>query len=214
MSDRFRLMAQEANARQTGRDKPKNMSKARRGMDLERHLERQHQVYRGQWLKSGQVGGNGVVVVKVPTPMVPGGMRDGKQIFRSGKKVVDYLGALEDREAVAIEAKQCKKHRWNLREASDGQREFMRQWNGIGLIILWMNGEIGNQSAWAIPFNQYLAEWDNPNGQKSWPLPDRRSPRHPGERSLVAVGVRLVGFDWHRALRTGRLDPFLPALQE
>lgn len=194
----------------------RDRSKANLGMDLEKHLDRMHKQWLGQLLPGGRiVGGRGVVVIKVPTEVSMGrrrdedGQIDGESVrFNRAAKTVDFMGCLEDGDAVALEAKRTTGHRFPLARVTPRQAAFMRAWGGVGLLILKMvDGQ--SESGWAVPFRQFLEALDS--GTKSWPLPGRENARRKTpEQNLSDVGVRLTsGFDWHRALRSGRLDDYL-----
>lgn len=194
-----------------------------RGRAFEGALERLHAGWRPVVLPTGQiVGGRGVVVVKVPNEIAVRRGADGEIIgagIRAAKRVVDFLGALEDGVAVAIEAKEHRGHRFPLSAVTESQTEFMRQWpsTAIGLILVHMvhervgcsacSGPGSARTAWAVPFVQFLRALDS--GVRAWPLPGHESnlAKLKGEDNLGSVGVQLpLNLDWHTVLRRGQLD--------
>lgn len=181
----------------------KDKRQANKGRELEKALERRHGSYRGRIINRELHGSNGVVMIKVPTDVVPGGVdANGRPIFRKAKRVVDFLGALDDGEAMAIEAKEVTgSGRFSFSRVTPGQIEFMRGWKGVGLLIL---SFVSDRSVWAVPFGRFLRDFDG-GGPRSWRIPTHKACVH-REPSLADIGCRLSGHDWFRALREGRLD--------
>lgn len=191
-----------------------------RGKAFELALERMHAGWRPMVLPDGRlVGGRGVVVVKVPNDVAVRRGANGEIVgagIRAGKKVVDFLGALEDGMAVALEAKEHRGHRFPFSAVTEGQIEFMRQWPAVGLLLIQMvhervgcddcSGPGSVRTAYAVRFNRFLRALDL--GVRAWPLPGHESnlAKLKGENNLTSVGVQLpLNLDWHAALRRGQL---------
>jgi penicillin-binding protein-related factor A (putative recombinase) len=174
---------------------------ANRGQGLERALNAQHRLY--------EVTKRAVVVQQFPHVIRRGrraGAAEGKALFANATpRVADFMGVLSDGRAVALEAKETHEGRFKLDAVTDGQRDFMRKWTGLGLLLVLIRDGSQTLGTWALPFATYINAWD-----RARPLPGAHRKR--GTASLTpdqfdSLGIRLNGVDWLGAVAKSPL-PF------
>lgn len=174
--------------------------RANRGQGLERALTGQHGVY--------QQERRAVIVQQFPKVVSRGrsaGAAEGAALFaQATPRVADYMGALGDGRAVALEAKESHGGKLPLSAVTDGQRDFMRRWPGLGALVVRIYDGTRLVATWAVPFSAYLHAWD-------LALPVAGQRRAKGTASLTpgqldGLGVRVSGTDWLGAVIGGALN--------
>ena len=187
---------EDANARAGRAQGAYRPDRANRGMDLEHALAVQHEIYRRE--------GRAYLVqqfARVVTRGRKAGAAQGQALHVAATpRVADYLGALADGRSVAVEAKDAAHARFRLDAVTAGQRDFMRRWPGLGVLVV-RSREHG--CAWALSFAAYLAAYD-----AATPTAGRRAHGTASldRARLDALGVRLRGVDWLATTDHGESD--------
>lgn len=191
------LAAAQASGVELRARKERDAGRANRGQSLQRLLDGQHAAY---------VAMRRALVVEQFAKVIrrgrAAGEDEGSALFTTATpRIADYMGTLWDGRAVALEAKEAHCGALRIDAVTNGQRKFMGDWHGLGVLVVQLYDGTRPLGAWAVPFGAYLRAWELAQA-----LPGQRRAKGQGSLTpaqLDALGVRLHGVDWLGPLMAG-----------